>query len=149
LVCGQQPEDAQHNMSEGHLSATFLGIIDRARSEFPKAEIIYRDHPLGRLNVSGYDVYQDSSEKSTEEAISEADVVYTHNSNMGLLALIAGKEVYASEKSLYFQFTKGYSGNNEESLLDFLKRLAHGQFTIDEISSGKALQKVLTSMKVL
>ena len=149
LVCGQQPEDAQHTLSERDLSATFLGIIDRARSKFPKAEIIYRDHPLGRLNVSGYDVYQDPLEVSTEDAISGADAVYTYNSNMGLLALIHGKEVYASEKSLYFQFTKGYSGNNEESFQDFLKRLAHGQFTIEEISSGKPLQTILQSMKVL
>lgn len=137
VVCGQVAQDAQHGLSAVELSAELEKLM---REHHIEGEVYWRPHPQADVSVvpAGLKIYH--GDKS--DVMHNVRSVVTYNSNIGLEALLAGRQVYCHRDALYYPeallWRKGV--DRRKALLD---RIAYAQWTETEIASGACLDHLL------
>lgn len=127
LVCGQVGGDAAHG-----LGAHDLRVWLREQLE-TYAGSIFRPHPRGGIAVPGYA----SDHRPLAEALADASIVVTYNSNVGHDALLAGVPVVCGIGAAYEELS-GTELPSVETRQAYFNRVAYGQWTIAEMASGEA-----------
>jgi capsule polysaccharide export protein KpsC/LpsZ len=142
-VCGQMPNDAQHNMNERELSEYFSKVISKLRQRLGKKyEIVFRPHP--RATKFEPSIRVDLDYSSLEEVLSTAHCIVTYNSTVGLNGLMRGCPVVCDGDPYY-----GFLANNlkdcdfdnlfipeKEDVEDFCCKLSYAQWLLSEIEDG-------------
>lgn len=131
LIVGQKPDDAQHGLSKDALVAEVQRWVNEAQQY--EAPIIYRPHPefVNAVIPEGID---ETYTGPLEDLWPRINRVVTHNSNLGNLALLKGKEVTCHPSAMYYDVTQGAMTREQ-----YFNRLAMTNWHIDEIGSGLAL----------
>ncbi len=143
LVCGQMPGDAAHNLDEDGLKAFFENTIAEIRKNTNK-KIVWRPHPSAQFAITGAD--ETSTKEQLADDLAGCAFMVTYNSTSGIGALLAGVPVFCSDTAFYkelandldFEIPVQYP--EEKDFTDFFSRLAYGQWTLEEITSGDALK---------
>lgn len=138
LIAGQVAFDASHHLTEAELVATYTRLGDSLRAAGLK--VSYRGHPQAR----GVTPNLPSAPVSTlAEALDEADLLASVNSNAGLDALIAGVPAVVLKPCHYIRMAYRWPTPldmirqpDPEKLEAFLQRLAWAQWTVSEMREG-------------
>lgn len=129
LICGQVPGDA--SLQGRDLNPWY----EEQAGKYADHDIVFRPHPLGARRGAIQELNGAiTSTRSLGEDLEGASLVVTYNSNAGVDALLAGKPVCCdNEGSMVW-------GVKLEDREQWAHRLAWRQWTLDEISSGFALE---------
>lgn len=147
LVCGQKQGDRQHNLPDVRAWAKHtIAALKKVSSE----PIKFRPHPLYRFHLDKTGVaFSDPKTESLHDALIGARCLVTHNSTSAIEALLFGVPVFCSSSAMYAEFCntslEAFDSPCFHDPTSFFNRLAYGQWTLDEIADGKALQFLLTT----
>ena len=112
--------------------------VREAKARFPKRKVIYR--PKRRESFGGVSV---APEGSIESALKGASLVICRHSNVAIDACIAGVPVECEDGAAYWLYRDNPNPTVDERL-DFLHRLAHWQYRLDEMELAWNFIQVLT-----
>jgi len=152
LIIGQVQKDTQHNMSHVELNHAYIDAAFRMFRRMPKSKIIMRRHPRApqRFDMPDFVEDQSGTEVRLIDALLDARCIVTINSTTFYEATLAGVPVisgdesichYASETTKLFE--EELKLRTAEQKLPFLRRMAHAQFTVDEMADGTAIDSLL------
>lgn len=138
LIVGQVPGDA--SLQGANLEPWYAEMARQARAA--GMEPVFRQHPVAAKK--GYRQGPKGVRQHTGDlvgALAGAAQVITYNSNAGVDALLAGVPIYAdNEGSMAWPLASRVVGEiRRPSREQWAHDLAWRQWTLDEISSGKAL----------
>jgi hypothetical protein len=145
LLCEQTPNDSSHGMDIDALNAWMNKAVKRCEELGLKYK--KRRHPMNTDIPK-----EDLPITPIEDDLKGASCVYVHNSNAGNDALMMGLPVVCDEspryKPSYYDLVSKDLSNifYPDGIEDYLNRLAYGQWTRNEIETGKAFEYVLTQM---
>lgn len=138
LIAGQVAFDASHHMTESELAATYVRLGDAMRAAGLK--VSYRGHPLARGVMPNLPAAPVST---LDEALEEADLLASVNSNAGLDALIAGVPACVLKPCHYIRMAYRWptplnmiQPPDPKKLTALLQRLAWAQWTVAEMREG-------------
>lgn len=133
LLIGQVAGDAAHGMEAGGMA----DWLRRMAAQYP--DVRYRPHPRGAVPLHrGVPL----ATGTLAEALAGARLVVTWNSNTGHDALLAGVPVVAHGPRAAYAELAGESLPPLDVRRAYFRRLAYGQWTLDEMRSG-ACQRFL------
>lgn len=138
LLLGQVPFDASHHLTEEQLSRFYRQWA--AEFEAVGLQVTFRGHPLARGVETGL---RTSGIGTLEDALAQADVVASINSNSGLDALLAGLPAVTMQDCHYTSMAYRWPvpvavirPPEPARLRNFLERLSYAQWTAAEMRSG-------------
>lgn len=147
-VCllGQLGGDASHGMSRGQFQEWATEAVGKIRALDP-SPIVWREHPQAapRWAPAGVDRIVPPGE-TLAETLAGCWRVVTYCSTAGLEALIQGLDVVAEGPAVYGSLAgrldrwAATERPTPEALRALLVRVAHTQWTLDEIASGEAFR---------
>ena len=147
LVCGQTADDAAHGMDAASVHEWARSTLE-AIAEFHPVD--WRPHPRHQFTVPGFEAQ--SYGQSLDETLYRGDwwAVVSFNSTAGLTALMQGIPIFCDESCFYSEVANtSLSAISDPwfptrgQLAGFFSRLAHVQWTFDELASGEAVSFVL------
>ena len=98
LLCGQVPNDAQHQMSKSQIKAWSFETLTHIRT-YSQRPVIWRPHPLAPFKINGADGFSDPSQESLSNILGKAHMLISYNSNSGIEALLQGIPVFCDSKA--------------------------------------------------
>lgn len=146
LIIGQTPGDA--SLRGKKLEPWYTHMALRCQSIFPGVPVLFRQHPnLTKRGVTQSIAFTKPSTGTLEEALKDAKLVITFNSNTAVDALLAGKPTYVEDNgSMCYSVTnhKLDEINFEEppNRRKFLEQLAWCQYSPEEIADGFPLKYI-------
>lgn len=162
LIIQQVAGDAQHGDFDYHPVAFTNWMLEQIRDLNIKRKVIIRTHPAGptykvdafnRLDDTEIEVHGGKDIPLADD-IQQAQYVLTFNSNSIHEAMIAGVPVVAygpnlSEPNLCPTLQDAENGwqYNREHVMDYLAKLCHYQWNIDEIADGGILNQLIIDLK--
>lgn len=152
LIIGQVEQDTQHRLSHAELNHAYIEAAFAAFKMSPRSKIIMRRHPRApqRFELPDFVEDQDGAEVRLIDALLDARCIITINSTTFYEATCAGVPVisgdervchYASETAKLSELKLNL--RTAEQKLPFLRRMAHAQFTVDEMADGTAIESLL------
>lgn len=144
LLAGQLGGDSQHGMTSKAFVQWMLNKVKEKYGSSPSCSTVYRPHPrevsaFNQLRRFPYPL-QDPRKVSIDKALSRARTVLTFNSTFGVDAMLRGVPVISDPKAHYF----GHAVKDPAVRLAYLQRLAYAQWSLEEFSSGEALEFLLS-----
>lgn len=141
LICGQYSGDPSHGLTDGQMIVWAEHAIEEARIKYPDCRILWRPHPKMEKpqDVFGHD--------GLSAGIIDWDdvrAVYCINSTIGNEAILNGVPVDCREDATYNEIALV---SDVEKRLSYFHRLAYGQWTLDEMRSGKAIRFLCNVLK--
>jgi hypothetical protein len=147
LFCGQNPDDAQHDMNIDSIRKWAL----ETRSELKKhtrREIRWRPHPFKpAFEIEQFESCSNPREVPLEDELKGAHAVVTFNSTAAFEALLMNVPVFADDSAFYRSLVNTDLAAIEDPLFpvdkvlnQFLARLAYAQWNLEEIREGKPFE---------
>lgn len=144
VVVGQRGGDPTHGMSSTEFRAWATAAIETVH-RLCDSKVIWRPHPKDVYEIDTADEFSDPRTQTLSEAFENAWLVVAYNSTAGLDALIAGIPVVTEGPSVYNEITHTFREFSKIGPVDekererVLRKIAHTQWSDDEIDSGEAL----------
>lgn len=145
VIMGQVPYDASHRLNAQQLTRCYEALFDELR-QAGIPNVVFRGHPLANESLSGSGVNPSiprDGMRPIDDAIRNADLVVSINSNSGLEAIIDGCPAIVLKPSHYTEaayrwpvLTNLIEPAPIELVNDLLARIAYAQWTDAEIRAG-------------
>ena len=144
LLCGQVPGDM--SLQGKDINSTYPKIAETLQ-RFYKMPVVYRPHPEAVKKGKGYAElrgFETSRHERIEDAIDQAALVWSYNSNSGVDAVMRGCPTAALDHgSMAWEVaTRGIGAASRPCRNDWGRKMAYTQWTVEEIAAGVAWEHI-------